>query len=66
MKHMVDAMGEMRRDKESDGGGTYIEFSKNRNGHVAVKLSYQLTGSSIVYSNIEARVEEEEVEIENK
>jgi len=65
MKHMVDAMGEMRRDKESDGGGTYIEFSKNRNGHVAVKLSYQLTGSSIVYSNIEARVEEE-VEIENK
>jgi predicted ATP-dependent serine protease len=59
MKHMVDAMGEMRRDKESDGGGTYIEFSKNRNGHVAVKLAYQLTGSSIVYSNMEARVEEE-------
>ena len=59
LKHLVDAMGEMRRDKESDGGGTYIEFSKNRNGHVAVKLSYQLTGSSIVYSNIEAREEEE-------
>ena len=56
---MVDAMAEMRRESERDGGGTYIEFSKNRNGNVATKLYYQLTGSQIIYSNIEAVVEEE-------
>ena len=57
MKHMVDAMAEMRRESERDGGGTYIEFSKNRNGNVATKLYYQLTGSSVIYSNLEAREE---------
>lgn len=60
LKHMVDAMAEMRRESDKDGGGTYIEFSKNRNGNVAVRLAYQLTGSSIIYSNIEPNKEEEE------
>lgn len=63
MKHMVDAMAEMRRESERDGGGTYIEFSKNRNGNVATKLYYQLTGSSVIYSNIEAREENDIVDI---
>jgi predicted ATP-dependent serine protease len=58
MKHMVDAAAEIRREKESAGGGTYIMFNKNRNGMVDVKLYFQLTGTQIVYSNIEARVEE--------
>ena len=61
MKHMVDAAAEIRKEKESSGGGTYIMFNKNRNGMVDVKLYFQLTGTQIVYSNIEAR-EEEEVE----
>ena len=60
MKHMVDAAAEIRREKESNGGGTYIMFNKNRNGMVDVKLYFQLTGTQIVYSNIEARVEEED------
>ena len=63
MKHMVDAMAEMRRESERDGGGTYIEFSKNRNGNVATKLYYQLTGSSVIYSNIEAREENDAADI---
>jgi KaiC/GvpD/RAD55 family RecA-like ATPase len=59
MKHMVDAAAEIRREKESSGGGTYIMFNKNRNGMVDIKLYFQLTGTRIVYSNIEAQVEEE-------
>lgn len=62
MKHMVDAMAEMRRESENMGGGTYIEFTKNRNGNVANKLYYQLTGNQIVYSNLEAREETKEEE----
>ena len=29
LKHLVDAMGEMRRETERDGSGTYINFIKN-------------------------------------
>jgi DNA repair protein RadA/Sms len=58
LKHMTDAMMEMRRESERDGGGTYMEFTKNRNGEVAVKLYFQLTGTQIVYANLKA-VEEE-------
>jgi DNA repair protein RadA/Sms len=57
LKHMTDGMMEMRREKE---GGTYMEFSKNRNGSVGDKLYFQLTGTQIIYSNIKASVEEEE------
>lgn len=59
LKHLTDAMMEMRREKESDGGATYMEFTKNRNGSVANKLYFQLTGTQIVYSNIE------EIEVED-
>ena len=53
LKHMTDGMIEMRRAKGSDGGGTYMEFTKNRNGSVGEKLYFQLSGTQIVYSAIE-------------
>jgi DNA repair protein RadA/Sms len=52
LKHLVDAMGEMRRESERDGGGTYINFTKNRNGLVDNKMYYQLNNSSIRYGAI--------------
>jgi predicted ATP-dependent serine protease len=63
LKHMMDAAAEIRRDSERDGGGTYIEFTKNRNGSVGIKLYFQLTGTQVIYSNMEARVEEEEIDV---
>jgi predicted ATP-dependent serine protease len=63
LKHLVDATAEIRRESVSQGEGTYIEFTKNRNGSVNEKLYFQLTGTQIVYSNIKA-VEEEEVDEE--
>lgn len=54
LKHMTDAMMEMRRESDRDGGGTYMEFTKNRNGEVATRLYFQLTGTQIVYSNLKA------------
>jgi DNA repair protein RadA/Sms len=63
LKHMMDAAAEIRREKESEGGGTYIEFTKNRNGNVGIKLYFQLTGTQVIYSNMEARVEEEEIDV---
>jgi DNA repair protein RadA/Sms len=38
LKHLFDAMGEMRRESERNGGNTYITFTKNRNGNVGLKL----------------------------
>lgn len=49
LKHLVDAMGEMRRESERDSGGTYINFNKNRNGIVDNKVYYQLGNSTIHY-----------------
>jgi len=63
LKHMMDAAAEIRRDSERDGGGTYIEFTKNRNGSVGIKLYFQLTGTQVIYSNMEARIEEEEIDV---
>ena len=59
LKHMVDASAEIRREKESNGGGTYVEFTKNRNGNIENKLYFQLTGTHIVYSNADVEEEEE-------
>jgi predicted ATP-dependent serine protease len=50
LKHLVDAMGEMRREEDS----TYINFTKNRNGIVDNKVFYQLSNSSIRYGSMEA------------
>jgi predicted ATP-dependent serine protease len=60
LKHLVDASAEIRRESITQGGGTYVMFNKNRNGGVGDKLYFQLTGSDIVYSNIEAKEEVEE------
>jgi DNA repair protein RadA/Sms len=54
LKHLVDAMGEMRRESERDGGATYINFIKNRNGLVDNKIYYELSNSVIRYGSIEA------------
>jgi DNA repair protein RadA/Sms len=52
LKHLTDAMGEMRRESERDGGGTYINFTKNRNGVVDNKMYYELNNNKIVYGSI--------------
>ena len=52
LKHLVDAMGEMRREAESNGSGTYINFTKNRNGLVDERMYFQLSNSSIRYGAV--------------
>jgi DNA repair protein RadA/Sms len=42
LKHLTDAMLEMRRRSEKDGGGTYMMFSKNRNGESGMEMGYDL------------------------
>ena len=49
LKHLFDAMGEMRRESERNGGGTYITFTKNRNGNVGTKFGYSLEQGTISY-----------------
>jgi DNA repair protein RadA/Sms len=60
LKHLTDAMIEMRREKESEGGGTYMEFSKNRNGNTGIKMSYQISPMRIEYGAVNEFEEEEE------
>ena len=50
LKHLMDAMMEMRREDDS----TYMNFTKNRNGLVDVKVYFQLNNSSIRYGSLEA------------
>jgi predicted ATP-dependent serine protease len=52
LKHMTDAMLEIRRESERDGGGTYLEFTKNRNGSVNQRLSFTLSNTKINYGMI--------------
>ena len=52
LKHMTDAMLEMRKESDRDGGGTYLEFIKNRNGSVNKRLSFSLMNSEIEYGMI--------------
>ena len=65
LKHLTDAMLEMRRRSEKDGGGTYMMFSKNRNGESGMEMGYDLGANSIIYGSISERTEDEdEVEFE--
>jgi DNA repair protein RadA/Sms len=64
LKHLFDAMGEMRRESEKNGGATYITFSKNRNGNAGIKFSYQLNADSIYYGKIVKDDEEDNEEAE--
>ena len=52
LKHMTDATLEMRRESERDGGGVYMEFTKNRNGLVGKKLMLDLNTNNIHYKHI--------------
>ena len=54
LKHLVDAMGEMRRESDRDGGATFINFTKNRNGLVDNKVYFQLNNSIIRYGSLDA------------
>jgi len=54
LKHLVDAMGEMRREAESNGGATFINFTKNRNGIVDNKVYFQLGNKNIQYGSLTA------------
>jgi len=62
LKHITDAHMEMKRDSERDGGGTYIMFSKNRNGQAGLKFTYQLSNNDIYYGTLVEEGEGEEGE----
>jgi len=49
LKHMTDAMMEMRKKSDREGGGTYMNFIKNRNGNIDIKFGYELQNNSIYY-----------------
>jgi len=49
VKHMTDAHMEMKRESMKDGGGTYIVFTKNRNGQADQRWNYQLNNNDIHY-----------------
>lgn len=49
LKHMTDALLEMRRESERDGGNCFMMFNKNRNGNVNKKLSFTLSNNKIDY-----------------
>ena len=52
MKHITDAHLEMKRESEREGGGTYLMFTKNRNGQAGLKFSYQLANNEIYYGQL--------------
>jgi predicted ATP-dependent serine protease len=64
LKHLFDAMGEMRRASNRDGGQTYITFTKNRNGDVGIKLGYTLENGSISYWVMEENNQQQPEEVE--
>ena len=49
LKHITDAHMEIKRYSENDGGGTYITFSKNRNGAAGIRYNFRLGASTITY-----------------
>ena len=59
IKHMTDAHMEMKRESMRDGGGTYIVFTKNRNGQADMKWSYQLSANDIHYGYVIDETDEE-------
>jgi DNA repair protein RadA/Sms len=60
VKHMTDAHMEMKRESMKDGGGTYIVFTKNRNGQADMRWSYQLNNNEIHYGYVTDETEESE------
>lgn len=67
LKHITDAHMEMKREREQDGAGTYIVFSKNRNGAAGVRYNYRLGASTISYDVIiDTQSAEGEFELEGE
>jgi len=62
VKHMTDAHMEMKRESMKDGGGTYIVFTKNRNGQADMRWSYQLNNNEIHYGYLVDETENEDEE----
>lgn len=62
LKHITDAHMEMKRESDRDGGGSYIMFSKNRNGQAGIRFGYQLTNNEIHYGTLVEETEDEEVD----
>lgn len=60
LKHLVDAMMEMRKRSDKEGGGTYMNFEKNRNGNVGMRFNYDLSNNSIYYGTIVHEDEDDE------
>ena len=52
LKHLTDALIEMRRRSDRDGGDAYMSFQKNRNGKVEQELSFELSNKKITYGFI--------------
>lgn len=51
LKHLTDALLEMRKETEDDGGGAYMSFQKNRNGLAEDRMNFSLSNSKIEYSS---------------
>lgn len=62
LKHITDAHLEMKRESLKEGGGTYMIFSKNRNGQVGLRFGYQLSNNEIDYGYLVDGSEETEGE----
>jgi len=52
LKHLTDAVLFLRRESERDGGSTYMEFEKNRNGNTNNKMTYHLGNNTIEYGSL--------------
>ena len=63
LKHITDAHLEMKRESERDGGGTYMIFTKNRNGQSGMRFGYQLSNDTIDYGFVVREEEEEDEEV---
>lgn len=60
LKHITDAHLEMKREGVREGGGTYMIFTKNRNGQSGARFSYQLNNSEIHYGTLVEETQETE------
>lgn len=60
LKHITDAHLEMKRELDREGGGTYMVFTKNRNGQSGMRFGYQLSNNEIHYGQLVKEEEEHE------
>jgi DNA repair protein RadA/Sms len=60
VKHLVDAHMEMKKEGDREGGGSYIMFSKNRDGQAGVKFTFTINSSDVYYGTLVEENQEEE------